>query len=684
MDRPARGRLSGVQGSADGAGLDSEVRRAMWDVRVVSGVYVGLPTCKGSGSPVVASICDAGLLQASLSLCRVLSAEMRPPRCADLTGFVIAPLHPASAARLRNSIAKCLSLICLMLPTRMRHTGGRVWGARVVRPLLRVIALLNRRSGARLIPVGLEGLDTPSSGEGQAPPVPARYVRVATEISRILAGRLLSISELVALLEAIGVEADLAAVTVAVDALSMLGLLQMLPAVERGAVGRAHCTRCGSTSVVAHTGPCPRCGYPCLRCPCCSSLGVMTACTWLLHAPVARCAQSQPDRAPVVTLDIPFPLTEVQRRASRRVRAFVEGRGQGEFLVWAACGAGKTEVACAAIASELNRGGTVLYVVPRRTVASDLYSRLSRLFPGTEISLRTGDRQLGPPLARFAVCTSHQTLRLRHWADLVVFDEVDAFPCEPGGFLEWAVKRSCRPGGKLVYLTATPDATMFERVRARKLPFCLISTRHHGRPVPVPEIVGVRPRLGGSRDSHRMCHTLTGSHRGGAGDSPCVVNRLRLGDRYPFSEPELCLLCLAARDLSPALVFVPTIELVEEARAALDGVLHECFAGARFGYCHSGLQRNDEVVDELRQGRLTSVVTTTVLERGITISGVNVIVIRADSPVFDASSLVQMAGRAGRTADCPTGRVLFAVASVTPDVKRAVDMIAFMNARLGK
>ena len=85
---------------------------------------------------------------------------------------------------------------------------------------------------------------------------------------------------------------------------------------------------------------------------------------------------------------------------------------------------------------------------------------------------------------------------------------------------------------------------------------------------------------------------------------------------------------------------------------------------------------------QLREGSITSAVTTTVLERGVTIPGVDVIVLRADSSVFDARSLVQMAGRAGRTSECPTGRVIFVVERTNREVEAAIKMIEFMNDRL--
>ena len=274
------------------------------------------------------------------------------------------------------------------------------------------------------------------------------------------------------------------------------------------------------------------------------------------------------------------------------------------------------------------------------------------------------------------VCTAHQTLRLRHVADLAVFDEVDAYPCVPGGFLENAVRRSVRPGGKIVYLTATPDSVMFERIRRRSLSFCLISTRHHGRPLPVPRVLSVRtaragvwrPDGSGISGAGEGC-PLKDINRppadGGCADSctaqivlprQCLCRRVE-GAASPFSRYELCLLCAAAADRSPTLVFVPTIRLVEQARSLLRELSGDCWPQASGGFCHSKTSDSEDVLRQLKEGRITSVVTTTVLERGVTIPGVNVTVMRADSRVFDARSSTD--GRKGGRIQAPDrpGRV---------------------------
>ena len=74
-----------------------------------------------------------------------------------------------------------------------------------------------------------------------------------------------------------------------------------------------------------------------------------------------------------------------------------------------------------------------------------------------------------------------------------------------------------------------------------------------------------------------------------------------------------------------------------------------------------------------------SLITTTVLERGITLPRCHVLVVGADHPVFDAPTLVQIAGRVGRSADYRSGEVWFVSAERTEGQLQAVREIRWMN-----
>jgi late competence protein required for DNA uptake (superfamily II DNA/RNA helicase) len=93
--------------------------------------------------------------------------------------------------------------------------------------------------------------------------------------------------------------------------------------------------------------------------------------------------------------------------------------------------------------------------------------------------------------------------------------------------------------------------------------------------------------------------------------------------------------------------------------------------------------QDEERTAKVRLFRATEIrvlVTTTILERGVTVPRSDVYVLDADSSLFDEASLVQMAGRAGRSKDDPCGGVIFTSPQWTRGQKRAIRQIKRMNA----
>ena len=72
-------------------------------------------------------------------------------------------------------------------------------------------------------------------------------------------------------------------------------------------------------------------------------------------------------------------------------------------------------------------------------------------------------------------------------------------------------------------------------------------------------------------------------------------------------------------------------------------------------------------------------ISTTVLERGVTFPHTDVCVLDANSGVFDEASLIQMAGRAGRDFQDPTGNVLFLCNEMSEVVKKCISSIRKAN-----
>lgn len=122
-------------------------------------------------------------------------------------------------------------------------------------------------------------------------------------------------------------------------------------------------------------------------------------------------------------------------------------------------------------------------------------------------------------------------------------------------------------------------------------------------------------------------------------------------------------------------VFVARIRHIEPVVALLR---RHFSAEAVEGTSSQDKQRGDHVL-EFRAAQTRILVTTTILERGVTIPKSDVYILDADSELFDEASLVQMAGRAGRSKDDPKGRVVFASPEWTRSQKGAVRQIREMN-----
>ena len=101
-----------------------------------------------------------------------------------------------------------------------------------------------------------------------------------------------------------------------------------------------------------------------------------------------------------------------------------------------------------------------------------------------------------------------------------------------------------------------------------------------------------------------------------------------------------------------------------------------------FGRCRAFTSKTIEkerLVAELRAYELEFLICTTVLERGITIHGVDVVIWKSDHPVFHEARLNQMIGRVGRSITMPSGEGLFLCTRKTTAIKRCARALRKMN-----
>lgn len=454
--------------------------------------------------------------------------------------------------------------------------------------------------------------------------------RVLDRLKEILAGRLLSDQRLISALRQDGFWPS--EIHQALDVGVHRSELRQIPGFENGPWGSKVCARCGSED--SKELPCYACGSTsCLLCLACRGMGEHRACSTLVTLANWEGQGDSHSSRGQVELRLSYQLTTPQQEASQRLLEFW-AQEEEQALVWAACGAGKTEVTFALIQRVLQEGGEVLFAIPRQDIVREMTERLRVAFPGTTVASHYSGRPWLAP-GELVVATTHQVLHFYQRFQLAILDEVDAFPYQGNEMLRRGIRRALLPQGKLVEMTATPlSKREYQRV-------ITIPARYHGYALPEPELVAFPLPAWTTLES--------------IDPPPFLMESLQGGDH-------------------PWLVFAPTIAACVKLQAVFTAVLEK-----PIGLCHSKVENRSEVVREFKAGKIDVIVTTSVLERGVNFPKVGVIVLYADHVVFTVSALVQIAGRVGRTADSPRGPVMFVGTRITAPMKKALAMIQQLN-----
>ena len=126
----------------------------------------------------------------------------------------------------------------------------------------------------------------------------------------------------------------------------------------------------------------------------------------------------------------------------------------------------------------------------------------------------------------------------------------------------------------------------------------------------------------------------------------------------------------------PLLIFVPTIG---EGEKLLNWL--KIFVTS-IDLVHSKKENRDELVTKFKKREIGILITTSILERGITIENLQVIVFMADHTLFNDQNLTQIAGRVGRKIKSPTGDVYFLAYELTKAMERSINSINEANKHL--
>ena len=332
-----------------------------------------------------------------------------------------------------------------------------------------------------------------------------------------------------------------------------------------------------------------------------------------------------------VNFNLRYSLSEEQIELSNQLLNNFKN-GQNSF-VSAVCGSGKTEIVLQVIQYAISVGYKVGFTVPRRDVAVELAQRFKEIFSDLTVSVVYGGHT-EMLYGDLIILTTHQLYRYTNFFDLIVFDEVDAFPYK-GSTVLMAFFEKCLKG-HFVMMSATPDFSFFPDFGKKGLKILKLNFRYHKYPLPVPEVLVRPPGL-------ILVELLTR-----------VRKFLNVGKQV--------------------FVFVPTIEMCEEIGKILIKTMKK-----PGNFVHSKQKERSRIIEKFRKKEYQFLVTTAVLERGVTVPDLQVIVYHAEHAVYDQFSLVQIAGRAGRKISHPTGEVLFIGTKVSEAMERAVASIERAN-----
>ena len=337
-------------------------------------------------------------------------------------------------------------------------------------------------------------------------------------------------------------------------------------------------------------------------------------------------------------------LSPEQERASQELIESLSDPGI-PHLVHAVTGAGKTEMIFPLINEVLKQGGRICIASPRIDVCLELYPRLKEAFKGVDMTLLYGASEEAYKYSPIVIATSHQLLRFCQAFDVLVMDEVDAFPFVNDPYLHVAAEKSVhQSSGKVVYLTATPDDRLIRQINNHEIKVTTLPARFHGYPLPVPKFMWIgdwKNQIQRRKKSGKLWRHLMGFIQG-----PGVK-----------------------------LIFMPDIRLAE----SLFNWMLQQELPYKFACVHSKDLERKEKVQALKQGDLDFLISTTILERGVTFTHCHVTIIGAEDANFSRSALVQMSGRVGRKKEFPRGHLFYSHFGQSKAMKAAKAEIISMN-----
>lgn len=311
-----------------------------------------------------------------------------------------------------------------------------------------------------------------------------------------------------------------------------------------------------------------------------------------------------------------YNLTDKQKEASEYLLNCIKRKE--DCVLNAVTGSGKTEIVYETIKFCVKNKQKIAIAIPRKDVVIELYNRISKDFPLTSVTMVCGGftKVL---YADITIVTTHQLYRYDHYFDVIIIDEVDAFPFKGNAMLETFLHRALK--GSVIYMSATVP----NNIKCNNIYW--LNKRYHGQKLDVPKV------------------------------------------KYFFYKAQIKKFIKRHAD-GIVIIYFPTIK--EQIQFSRKFKINHYVVNSK-------VDDREKILESIHKLKCGVVLSTLVLERGITFKNCHVIVYKADHELFGYENLVQISGRVGRKIDYPRGEILFLVDKRNKNVTKAINIIKKAN-----
>lgn len=309
----------------------------------------------------------------------------------------------------------------------------------------------------------------------------------------------------------------------------------------------------------------------------------------------------------VANYNIPYLLSMNQLSASQKI---IKALAFKNIFINAVCGCGKTELLFPIIKHYLNTNKAIVIIIPRQVLLIELAKRISLAF---NIDVGLIYQKSKCTKAVLFMMTPQQLLNYKNQVDLLIIDEVDAFPVHNNQVLENAFTQCLNKNGKIIKMSATPLAI------SKSYYTITLYNRYHNYLLPIPIII---------KDFKGI----------------------------DFSKNWI--------------LFFSSIHSLNE--------FSKSFAYKHL-IIHSKIDDFDKTIEKFPDTNI--ILSTTILERGVTFKDVNVLVYNASHPTFSLNVLIQIAGRVNRHHDIQTNKVYYLDNTMSLAMIKSIKHLKEMNRR---